>query len=460
VFTSRRGSNRKGPGLRPGPSGSLRRGRLLLGAGAAAAAAATLFLGGALAGSPVQRADQERTSAADAEPPTTAVAASDSATYTARLEQRIADRPDDVEALTLLGLAYQQRARETADPGFYPQSERVLRQALRLEPANALTLRGLAALAASRHRFDESLVLARRAQHLTPRSAAVYGLLGDAFLELGRYRRAFAAFDRMAALKPGAVAYARISYARELLGDTEGAVEAMTRAVLAAGGKGEPAAWASTQLGNLFLHSGRLQAARASYRGALSLVPTYAPALAGLGRAHWWQGRLHRAARFFQLAIDNGAVPEYAVALGDVAAQLGQAGSAAAAYARASDLERAFAEGGGRNQLETALFDLDHDRNVADALRRARGGQRLRPSIEGEHVLAWALYKNGRCKAAKQHSIRALRLGTKDTGAMLHRSYIERCLGNPDAARSFRTMALEANPYALFTVGSPRMHGK
>jgi tetratricopeptide (TPR) repeat protein len=160
----------------------------------------------------------------------------------------------------------------------------------------------------------------------------------------------------------------------------------------------------------------------------------------------------------FELALDHGAVPDYAVALGDVEAQLGHAGLAASAYARAADLEAAFADNGGRNQLETALFDLDHDRNVADALRRARIGQRFRPSIEGEHVLAWALYKNGRCVEAKKHSIRALRLGTKDTGAMLHRSYIERCLGNPDGARAFRTMALAANPYALFTVGSPRIH--
>jgi hypothetical protein len=75
-------------------------------------------------------------------------------------------------------------------------------------------------------------------------------------------------------------------------------------------------------------------------------------------------------------------------------------------------------------------------------------------------VLAWALYKNGRCEAAKKHSIRALRLGTKDTGAMLHRSYIERCLGNSEASRSFRAKALEANPYALFTVGSPAVHRK
>jgi tetratricopeptide (TPR) repeat protein len=167
---------------------------------------------------------------------------------------------------------------------------------------------------------------------------------------------------------------------------------------------------------------------------------------------------LDTAVSFFRAALARTPVPDYAVALGDVYGELGQSGRANAAYDHAASLEDAFAANGGRNQLETALFDLDHDRNVAGALRRARIGQRLRPSVEGEHVLAWALYKNGRCEAARTHSIRALRLGTKDTGAMLHRSYIERCLGNSAAARAFREAALAANPNALMTAGSPRIH--
>jgi tetratricopeptide (TPR) repeat protein len=382
----------------------------------------------------------------------------DTALYVAQLEARVAGDGADSQALTLLGVAYQQRARETGDPSFYPRADRVLREALALEPMNALALRGLASLAASRHRFDESLDLARRARKYEPRSAAVYGLLGDAYLELGHYRRAFAAFDRMAAIKPSAPAYARVSYARELLGNTGGAVAAMRMAVTAAGPEGEPAAWANTQLGNLHLNSGRLASATVAFRRALRAFPMYAPASAGLAQATWWRGRHGLAARLFSAALDRAPVPEYAVALGDVFSALGRAADAEAAYTRAEALEDLFAANGGRNQLETALFDLDHDRNAAGALRRARIGHALRPSIEGEHVLAWALYKNGRCEAARKHSQRALRLGTKDTGAMLHRSYIERCLGNEAAAREFRRAALAANPYALMTVGSPRAY--
>jgi tetratricopeptide (TPR) repeat protein len=431
--------------------------KLFVGGTAAVLVVAVVFLGGALAGSPPSSAAGSRAGLAS-DRLLSGLPQSDTGIQTASLERRVAARPQDVEALTLLGLAYQQRARETGDPSFYLRSERVLRRALRIEPTNSLTLRGLASLAASRHRFDESLKLARRAQRQAPRSAAVYGLLGDAYLELGRYERAFAAFDRMASLKPGPLAYARISYARELLGETEAALEAMMMAVSSAGRSGEPAAWASAQLGNLYLGSGRLRAASESHRRALNLFPGYAPALAGLGRTEWWRGRLPSAAQLFRLALERAPVPDYAVALGDVYAQMGRSGEAEQAYEQAEMLERAFVTNGGRNQLEIALFNLDHDREVAAALSQARIGQRLRPSIEGEHVLAWALYKNGHCAEAKKRSIRALRLGTKDTGALLHRSFIEACLGNDAAAREFRARALDANPYALMTVGSPRIH--
>ena len=96
------------------------------------------------------------------------------------------------------GLVLQQQARVSGNPALYPRAEQALERALRLDPRNASALRGLSALAASRHRFGESLALARRAQALEPGVAAVYGLIGDANLELGRYREAFAAFDRMA----------------------------------------------------------------------------------------------------------------------------------------------------------------------------------------------------------------------------------------------------------------------
>ena len=94
-------------------------------------------------------------------------------------------RPGDASRSALRGLELQQLARVTGDPALYPRAERELRRALVLDPRNVTAVRGLAALAATRHRFAESLVLAQRALRLEPGSAATYGLIGDANLELG-----------------------------------------------------------------------------------------------------------------------------------------------------------------------------------------------------------------------------------------------------------------------------------
>jgi Flp pilus assembly protein TadD len=384
--------------------------------------------------------------------------AGDTDAYAAQLERRVEASPEDAEALMLLGLAYQQRARETGDPGFYPRSEEALRRSLAFVPENDLALTGLAALAASRHRFDEARRLARRALDLNPSSAAALGILGDANVETGRYRAAFVAFDRMAALKPTASAYARVSYARELLGRTRGAIAAMKLAVSAAAGAAEPAAWARVQLGNLYAQSGRLAAAEREYEGALAGVADYAPALGGLATLELWRGRTAAAAQLFEDALERQPLPEFAVGLGDALAATGEDAEAERAYRRAEELERLFVANGGVNDLETALFDLDHGRDLADALSRARAGREARPSVEGEHVLAWALFKNGHCGEARAHSVRALRLGTKDWGAMLHRSLIESCLGNERAARGWRDRALAANRHALAAFGPLAAH--
>jgi tetratricopeptide (TPR) repeat protein len=179
----------------------------------------------------------------------------------------------------------------------------------------------------------------------------------------------------------------------------------MRLAVRAAEPAGEPTAWALTHLGNLYWESGRLGAAERAYRQALARMPGYAPALSALATARQWTGRLPEAARLYRAAPRGPAAPR--------------------ARHRPRGRARPQRAGGGgrgrlRNGLETALFDLDHDRNVVEALARARKGRCLRPSVEGEHVLAWALYKNGRCEEARVHSVRALRLGTKDWGAMIH----------------------------------------
>ena len=420
--------------------------RLAIGFATALVAAAALLLGGlvgdAPAPAPAVAAPEAATSAL-----LEGFSTGDTVALMRSLERRVEARRDDATALVLLGLAYQQRARETGDASFYPRSQEAVERALATGRERGRALAGLAALAASRHDFRRARTLAESARRLLPRTAFVYGPLGDALVELGRYRQGFAVFDRMVELKPNLASYARIAYARELLGRPEEAIEALQLAIDAGIGLPEPQAWVLVQLGNLYFNTGRLAPASRSYREALARVPGYVYAEAGLARVEAARGHTERAVALYERVLRRVPLPEFAARLSETLHAARLDARAARADALVDTLGRLLRANGVRTDLETALFDLDRDRHLADALERARRAFRSAPSIHAEDVLSWALYKNGHCREARAHSLRALRLGTRDALLYFHRGMIERCVGNRLAARTFLAEALSLNPY-------------
>ena len=417
--------------------------RLLLAGGAAAVIAAAALLGGVLRGA--------SSSAAGVAPSVSTdrlaggFAAGDTTGLVRTLQTTLEAHPADAKSWALLGLAYQQRARETGDPAYYTRSAGVLARSLALEPDDLTAVGGLGSLALSRHRFRDALALGRRALRISPSTARGYGVVGDALLELGRYPAAFAAFDTMTRLKPSLSAYARVSYARELLGDQAGAVAAMKLAVGAASDAPEAAAWTHVQLGKLYWTHGRVDAAGGGYRRALRLFPGYVYAFDGLAQVEWARGHRSRAIALERRAVDAIPLPQFAGALGDMLAASGRQAAARRQYATVAGIERLLAATGARTDLEAAQFDVDHGVRPRATLALARRARQARPSIDGDDVLAWALARNGRCGEALVHSRRALRLGTEDATKLFHRAYVERCLGRD--ARPWARRALALNPH-------------
>jgi tetratricopeptide (TPR) repeat protein len=422
--------------------------RFLIGSSAAVVTALAILLGGVLASDPAAKPPARSAPAALAERAFAGFSPGNTQAQVLRLRDE-AQRTESAHAYALLGLAYQQRARETADPGDYGRSERALRAALKQarEPANLYALGGLGSLALSRHRFREALALGQRAQRLSPSTARTYGVIGDALVELGRYREAFRAYDRMATLKPSLSAYARVSHARELIGDWRGAVTAMRMAVGAAGSQAEPLAWAHVQLGKLHFSRGRPAAAELQFRAALAAFPGYVQALDALARVEAARGRLARAVALQRDAAERNPLPELVGFLGDLYRAQGRPRLAREQYALVGAIERLLAAGGVRTELETALFDVDHGFRLESALERARRAQRERPSVQADDVLSWALARTGRCGEALRFSRRALRLGTLDAPTFFHRGMIERCLGHDAEARRWFRRALATNPH-------------
>jgi tetratricopeptide (TPR) repeat protein len=410
----------------------------------AALAVTTTLLGGAFRGERSAAARPASPFAGDAL--ATGFAAGDTQTLVERLQAALKANPTDGKSAALLGLAYQQRARETGDPSYYVRSEAALRDALHVDRNDLAAVGGLGSLALSRHRFREALALGRRAVALSPSTARNYGIVGDALIELGRYDEAFRAFDTMARLKPSLASYARVSYARELLGDQLGAVRTMKLALDAASGP-EPTAWTRVQLGKLYWNRGQLPAAAAQYRAALHIFPGYVYALDALSQVEGARGRLGRAIELEQQAVNTTPLPQFAAYLGDLYERAGKPVLAQRQYGLIGAIERLLRANGVRTDLETALFDVDHGIRLRDSLRLARLARAERPSIDGDDVLAWALARNGRCGEALAYSQRAMRLGTKDALKYFHRGEIERCLGHDTVARSWFTRALALNPH-------------
>jgi len=417
--------------------------RLLIGAAAAAIAAAALLLGGLSA--PGMSRGHVSAGPAQSEQLSAGFAPGDTGSLVAQLQAGLRDRPDDVRGLDLLGLAYQQRARETGDPSYYTKSAGVLRRALQLAPGDLDATSGLGSLALSRHRFREALVLGNRAVALSPTTARGYGVVGDALVELGRYRDAFHAFDTMARLRPGLSSYARVSYARELLGRLDAARSALLLARDAAVDEPEPTAWTETQLGKLELARCRYAVAAAHLQTALHVFPGYVYALDAFAQVEAARGNLRHATAVERRAAATIPLPQFVGYLGDLYRVTGRPRAAQAQYATVDGIRRLLEANGVKTDLETALFDVDHGMRPHASLALARRAQQERPSIDGDDVLAWALERNDRCGEALRYSKLALRLGTRDTAKLFHRAMIERCLGRDP--RPWARLALALNPH-------------
>lgn len=363
----------------------------------------------------------------------------------ASLQQRLREIPDDWRGFAQLGLAYVAQARVTADPSWYPKAEGVLRRSLRLQPdENVDGALGIGALDLARHDFAAALREGRRASDLNPYSADAYGVIGDALLELGRYDRAFEAFQTMVDTRPDLASYARVAYARELVGDVPGAERAMRMAFDAAGTPSD-SAWTAYQLGELAFGSGDVDSARGWYARGLDLDPAYVPNLAGLAKVAWARGDDELAIARFTEVVARYPSAEFVGALADLYRATGKPALADRQEAVVAAMHDLATANGVNVDLELALFDADHG-DPEGALAAARAEWARRQSVHVADAYAWALYANGRYQRASTFAERALALGTRSALFLFHAGMIRLELGDEVGARRYLSDAVATNP--------------
>jgi len=368
--------------------------------------------------------------------------------YQARLARR-----NDPRSYARLGQAYLLKARETGDATYYGLAATALTRCLDLSPdgstaAGAAT--DLASVQMARHQFREALATGQKGLAFDGNSRSPHGPIGDAYIELGEYDKAEASYAQMKTLSGAFYPYGRISMLKFLKGDAPGAIADMRRAVetgIEGNQPKENVAWAQFKLGTMFFQTGDLVAAARAHQDAVSTFPGYHRALAGLAQVRAAEGHFADAIELYRKAIGVIPLPDYAAGLGDVYTKMGQTDEAKKQYALVEYIGRLNALNQVLYNRELALFYLNHNLKLTEALDLARKELEVRRDLYTFDVLAWALYKNGQARDALAPMRESMRLGTKDARLFFHAGMIYQAVGDHEAARRALQDALRLNPH-------------
>ena len=228
-----------------------------------------------------------------------------------KLLSDIRQNPDNVKAKINLALAYIQESRVTGNHGYYDAAALQLTdEVLEKNKDNFEAMCAKATILLSQHHFADALVVGNKAVKQNPYSAYAYGILTDANVESGDYDEAIKCADKMVSLRPDIRSYSRVSYLREIFGDTNGAIQAMEMAVDAGLPGAEQTEWARVYVGHLYEMKGKYAEAEMQYKTSLYHRPQYAYALAGMGRVEKTKRNFKVALTYFNDAKFN--VKDYA----------------------------------------------------------------------------------------------------------------------------------------------------
>jgi tetratricopeptide (TPR) repeat protein len=421
-----------------------------------AAAVGCAVLGGALALLPWERTATRAPAPAPGAQAHTAVAAGapaalpDLAALIGEREARLRAHPQDARSWAVLGAAYVEQGRRTADPAYYPRAETALRTSLRVRgKRNAEALGGLAALANARRDFRAARTWAEAARKAEPKRWTTYPLLIDAYTGLGDYKAARSALDRLRKLRSGPEVKARAAAVYWDRGWREDAAAQLSDAAAAARAPAERAAYLE-RAGQLAWERGEREEALRHFREAVRLDPDQRAAQAGQGRALAALGRTTEALSAYRAALAKQPCPQYALELGELYESLGLGQAAQVQYDLLRARVRDAAEGGADEELVLGRFEADHG-DPAAAVRRLRAEWARQPGIAVADALGWALHRAGQDEEALRFAAVATDStkggGVRSAPYAYHLGMIERGLERYGPARRHLQEALRINPY-------------
>ncbi|MFD3499977.1 tetratricopeptide repeat protein [Streptomyces sp. NPDC058676] len=365
-------------------------------------------------------------------------------------ETRLRAHPRDARSWAVLGSAYVEQGRRTADPGYYPRAEQALRTSLKVAArGNLEALGGLAALANARRDFRAARTWAEAARKLAPGRWTTYPLLIDAHTGLGDYKAAHAALERLLELQSGPAVMARAAAVYRDRGWREDAAAQLADAAAGARAPAEQAAYLERS-GQLAWERGDREVALRHFQEAVRMDPDQRAAQAGQGRALAALGRPTEALNAYRAALATQPCPQYALELGELYESLGLGQAARVQYDLLRARVRSAAAGGADEELVLGQFEADHGDPRA-AVRRLRAEWARQPGIAVADALGWALHRAGEDEEALQFAVTATDKakggGVRSALYAYHRGMIERELKREGPARRHLEEALRINPY-------------
>jgi tetratricopeptide (TPR) repeat protein len=363
-----------------------------------------------------------------------------------QLQTHLTQVPKDYPSWASLGLAYVQQAKITVNSDYYPKAQGALDTSLAIKSDdNFLAYAGLSALASARHDFGAAESFARQGLTRNASSPVLYGALGDALVQLGRYREADEAVTKMVSLRPDTSSFTRQSYLYELRGDVDGARSLMQQALNVAPTAADKA-FALFYLGELDFNAGDANAALDRYREALAASPTDIQALGGKAKAEAALGQHLTAIDDYTAVVARAPEPSLVLEFGEFLQSIGRVADAKAQYDVVAATQLLFEANGVEPDATPTLFAADHGL-PAVALANAEKGIKTRPFAVMQDAYAWALHVNGRDTEALAALQPALQLGSRSALLRYHAGMIHLSLGHRELAQAELTTALSINPF-------------
>lgn len=379
-------------------------------------------------------------------PPGAGVAAESPKERVARLQALVEQAPKDWTALAGLGSAYIAEAAVSGDPTLYPRAQESIERSLKVHPKDNLPATiAQASLAAARHDFSLALDWGSQATELAPANPNALAVKGDALLELGRYDEAFTTFQMMIDLRPDLPSYSRISYARELQGDIDGAVTAMKAAEDAASSPSD-AGFAAYQLGQLEWNRGDVEAATANFERSAKLDPDAVRSRAALARARYFAGDVQGAIAQYRDVVQRLPLPQYLTELSEIYDREGMDDKRDEQLRVLEAQRKLFKANGVRVDADLAVVNADNRTDLAASLATMEAEWKIRKNVFVADALSWLLQVNGRSQEALTYADEAEKLGTRNALFSFHRSEILDSLGDPAGADAARAEVQAINP--------------